>query len=105
MLLVSTACALNDLNISVDGGGYILCAAFDGLDTYTCDNTSVSIDGTKDHMMYFIPQPYEYFDISNLTQTTDYLLRPTSFLLGGVALISIIIISWLFLHFGMELLR
>jgi hypothetical protein len=47
--------AFQDANITVyDDHG--LCVAFDDSQCQTCDNQTISLDGTKDHLMKIVPE-------------------------------------------------
>lgn len=52
--LVLSVCALQDSFVTIDGKGVGVCLAVDDPDNFVCDsNSSLVLDGTRDHNIYF----------------------------------------------------
>lgn len=51
--MISSASALSDANVTFMAQGTGLCMSVDIISNMTCDNQTVSVDGTSDHIVYY----------------------------------------------------
>jgi hypothetical protein len=54
--MITQASAINDLAISIDDGGAGICLASENLTASACGGETLTLDGTQDHLMYFVPE-------------------------------------------------
>jgi hypothetical protein len=67
----SAAYASNEAYVTVDSKDAGLCLGLDTPDVQTCQNQTLLIDGTSDHVLYILPQS-EISNPGNSTQVAQY---------------------------------
>jgi len=89
LILINYATALQDVNITIRNTKG-LCFYSDDVDCQYCDNETLTLLGTKDHLIHLSPQkPYSNCgDIGlNQTETIDTYINPVfvtqAFIVGG----------------------
>ena len=76
ILLITNATALNDINLTIDGGTYELCLTHYQTQNQTCNITeSLTLDGTQDHYIEFTPRKV----YSSERDLKDWILSPINF--------------------------
>lgn len=82
-MLASLASASNDAHLVIDSKDSGLCLGLDSPDTQYCQNETVIIDGTADHILYILPQS-ELSQDSNSTTIAHYaFFEPITMVAGG----------------------
>jgi len=75
--------AAQDSYITVDSKGSGLCLSIDGLGKGYCQNETMAIDGTNDHIMYILPET-KINELSNMTEKMNYIIfSPISVIISG----------------------
>jgi hypothetical protein len=81
--LVSMVSASNDARVLIDTKDGGLCLAVDRPDVQYCQNETVLIDGTSDHMLYIVPQS-SIKNPSNASEIGVYAMTaPLSFIVSS----------------------
>ena len=112
-LLISQVTAVNNINLSIDGGTYEICLTDYQTLNQTCNITEyLTLDGTKDHYVEITPR----IVYGNTPELKDWILSPINFfldltwaiypfalILGGglIALLSL----YLFINYFIKLVR
>lgn len=83
MFMLSFVDGLQDSYITIDSKGSGLCLSIDGLGKTYCDNETMAVDGTNDHIMYIQPET-KISETSNLTAKMEYIIfTPISVIISG----------------------
>jgi hypothetical protein len=83
ILLANQVGASNDALLTVDSKDSGLCLGLDTPDIQYCQNTTLTIDGTSDHILYILPES-AVANPDNKTAVAVWLFtEPWYFILGG----------------------
>ena len=91
MMLLHNVTAIQDINLYVDNKKSDLCLSIDDFDNPVCNNQTMIIEGTNDHIIYIIPESEITYN-STLSAKLRYILLTPLTLLSMVLFIFILII-------------
>ena len=78
---VYSASALQDANITLSDMNSGLCISVDMLSNVRCDNETLQIEGTQDHVLYILPGEYDEANINATSKVDKYVIEPISVIL------------------------
>lgn len=85
VFLASMCSASNEAFLYVDSKDAGLCLGLDAPDTQTCQNMTLAIDGTADHILYILPEN-EITDTTNTTKIGVFaFMQPISIITSSFA--------------------
>ena len=83
IMLTSFVNAAQDSYITIDSKGSGLCLSVDGLGKSYCNNETMAVDGTNDHLLYIQPET-KINEGSNITAKMNYIIfTPISVIISG----------------------
>lgn len=83
ILLSSLVNASMDSYVTVDSKGSGLCLSVDGIEGIMCNNQTLKVDGTNDHLLYIQPETM-INEHSNITEKMNYIIfTPISVIITG----------------------
>jgi len=91
LFLINSVSALQDINLTINSKNSGLCLSIDSFDNPYCDNTTLIIEGTNDHIIYIIPESEISYN-STITEKFRYIVFTPLTLLSVVLLLFIMII-------------
>lgn len=91
LLLIGSVSAIQDINLYVDNKKSGLCLSIDDFDNPICNNQTLIIEGTNDHIIYIIPESEITYN-STLSAKLRYILLTPLTLLSMVLFIFILVV-------------
>lgn len=86
--IIRSVFALQDAYVTIDAMNAGVCLSADGPSNYACNRTQmIALDGTQDHMLYFLPGAELANNATAVEQMNYFLYEPLVFVLGSFSII------------------
>lgn len=92
LMLICTVSAFQDSYMTVSNQSRI-CIGYDSIDDIYCAGETFAVDGTRDHVFYFVPESDVTTNSSLKDQILFFLSQPVIFLSGAALLLMLGLIA------------